>query len=876
MTRTRANSSSLARQFAGLTATLAAAAILLISGASWLWIDRLQQDAARLLAQREANAHANQVRDTLVAIYQRLREIAAGPLLQSALTDSVGREAYLAPYLGGVQSVNGVRVELLLVDFQGGELGRNGDARFSPEERDRLMRALRDGRDEILQTRRPQGDEVLMALPVRYQRTGTVEGAVWARLSAGHLLRDPGYRLLTTAEAAGTGGATSAPRLARVALPPPLSGLELHVASEGGLPVLQDRLVAPATGVALTALLLMVCLALVGRHLARRLTADLGSLERFAETAAARSFGSARAPETGPAEVASLARSLNRMLEQLNRQHASEQDAAREQLNLLATCIANLNDIVMVTDADPAQGTGQRIRFVNEAFARQTGYTSDEVIGRTPHFLQGPLTERAELDRIRAALKAWMPVRADLTNYRKDGSQYRVEMEIGPVKDATGEVKHWVAVERDVTARHEAAQTRAALEAQVREAQKVEAIGTLAAGIAHDFNNILAAVLGNLQLARQDISEDRSPTDRLEQIERSAKRARKLVDQILTYSRRQDGALRQAPEDLKALVDEVVSLLRATIPARVRLHSIPCDLPVVVHGDGVAIEQVLMNLGTNAWQALQGEPGDVTFGLAVVDVDAAGAPTLRGSAAQVPALSMRLPLAAGAYGLVWVADTGCGMDEATRARMFEPFFSTRSMAGGTGLGLSVVQGIVRAHAGAIEVDSTPGAGSVFQVFLPLSTSVQPAVADALPAVPTGSGQRILCIDDDPLVIAMLESLLGMWRYDVKAVIDAAEGLAALRQAPDHWDLVITDLNMPGLSGFDVLAQARSLRPDLPVVLTSGYISEEVQDDARRAGAFTVLRKEHLPEELASLVLQALQSGGAAKADRRAPPVTGAL
>lgn len=123
---------------------------------------------------------------------------------------------------------------------------------------------------------------------------------------------------------------------------------------------------------------------------------------------------------------------------------------------------------------------------------------------------------------------------------------------------------------------------------------------------------------------------------------------------------------------------------------------------------------------------------------------------------------------------------------------------------------------------------------------------------------------------------MLESLLGMWRYDVKAVIDAAEGLAALRQAPDHWDLVITDLNMPGLSGFDVLAQARSLRPDLPVVLTSGYISEEVQDDARRAGAFTVLRKEHLPEELASLVLQALQSGGAAKADRRAPPVTGAL
>jgi PAS domain S-box-containing protein len=858
MSVARANASSLARQFAGLTAAMAIVATLLISAASWWWIDRLQHDAARLLAQREANARADQVRDTLAAIHQRLREIASGPLLQTALTDSLGRDAYLAPYLGGVQAVNGVRVELLLVDFQGAELGRNGDVAFSAEDRELLMRSLRQGRDEALQVAGADGDDIILALAVRYQRTGTVEGAVWARVQAAQLLRDSGYRLLTRGAAAAAADAT----LAAVTLAPPLAGLQLVVAREGRPPDLQDRLVAPATGVALTALLLMAGLALLGRHLARRLTADLDALERFAGTAAAQSFGTARAPETGAREVASLARSLNTMLEQLNRQHASEQDAAREQLNLLATCIANLNDVVMVTDVDPAQGTGQRIKFVNEAFTRQTGYTPDEVIGRTPHFLQGPQTDRAELDRIRAALIAWEPVRASVTNYRKDGSHYRVEMEIVPVKDAAGEVRHWVAVERDITARHEAEQTQAVLEAQVREAQKLEAIGTLAAGIAHDFNNILAAVLGNLELARQDLDRGTPPRSRLEQIERSAKRARKLVDQILTYSRRQDGTLRHANEDLKALVEEVISLLRATIPARVRLTSIPCDLPVTIKADAVAIEQVLMNLGTNAWQALQGQPGDVTFGVTVVDIDAAGAPTPRVAVDRAPALPLRLSLPAGAYSVVWVADTGCGMDEATKARIYEPFFSTRSKVGGTGLGLSVVQGIVRAHGGAIEVTSAPGAGSVFFVLLPLSTEAVAAAPADLPATPAGRGQRVLCIDDDPLVIAMLGYLLDGWGYQVKAVLDAAEAMQALRAAPDAWDLVITDLNMPEHSGLDVLAQARALRPDLPIILTSGHISEDVQDQASRAGAFDVLRKEHLPEELGGVVARALQAHAA--------------
>ncbi len=873
--------SSLARQFAGSAAALAAVAVLLIAAGSWWWIDRLHQESARTLAQRDVELRAAQVADTLVLIDERLREVAASPLLQTALTDSFGREAYLLPYLGSIQTINAVPVELLLVDFQGRELGRNGDVTIDAGERAQLLQMLREGRSGAVLLPGTDGDDMLFAVMVEYRRTGTVEGALWARLPAKRLLRDGGYLLLTgraaRQEALPAGADTSGGRKSanadtrsRIALPPALDSLDLAVQREKPVATVSNGRTTSSLAVAATALLLMLVVAWVGQRLARRLTADLRELQQFASTVAARSFGNERAPETGAAEVASLARSLNRMLDQLNQQHDTLQDAARQQLHLLGTCIANLNDVVMITEAEAHGKEGHRIVFVNEAFTRLTGYTREEVIGKDPRLLQGALTERAEIDRIAAALRNWQPVRAELVNYRKDGSRFWVELEILPVKDASGRVTHWVSVERDVTERREAADTQAALEAQVREAQKAEAIGTLAAGIAHDFNNILAAVLGNLALARQELAQGRPATDRLAQIERSASRARGLVEQILSYSRRQDGTLHRVPQDLKGLLAETVSLLRATVPARVQLNSQMCEQPVVVIGDGVALEQVLMNLGTNAWQALQGSTGDVTFGIDTVEIAAGAVPTLTAMATRrggpaLPTLLQfpQLPqLTTGPYAWLWVADDGCGMDAATQARVFEPFFTTKAVGAGTGLGLSVVQGIVRAHGGAIALCSTPGSGTVFHVVLPLSTVTPLPSAAAVPvaAVSTGQGQQVLYVDDDDVMVAVAAGLLEHWGYRVTALRSATEALAAVRADPQRYSLVITDYNMPELSGMELLTALRQLRVDLPVVLTSGYVAEDTRAEALAAGAYAVLRKENLQDELAAMAAQALQPG----------------
>ena len=854
---------SLARQFAGATAALAATAVMLVAAVSWWWIDRLHQESARELGRRDVELRAAQIRDTLVVIDERLHELARSPLLQSALTDSFGREAYLLPYLGSIQAVNGLPIEVLLVDFQGRELGRNGATHFSDDEQKLLRGLLTGGRPEAVSVATAAGSDVLFSIPVLYARTGTIEGAIWARLRTDRLLRDPGYRLVT----GGTAAAGAAPRsepgsplVARVELPAVLSGLDFAVLRDE--PIREAEASRNASGVAMAAmtLLLIAAAATFGRYLARRLTADLRALQQFAGNVAERGFGTATAPETGAAEVAGLAKSLNRMLARLNQQHENLQDAARQQLHLLAACIANLNDVVMITEPERGE-QGHRIIFVNEAFTRLTGYSSDEVLGKSPRLLQGPLTDRAELDRIAAALASWQPVRAEVVNYRKDRSEFRVEMDIVPVKDETGHVTHWVSVERDVTSRHAAAERQAALEAQIREAQKTEAIGTLAAGIAHDFNNILAAILGNLALARQDLSEGQPAAPRLDQIERSARRARSLIEQILSYSRRQDGNLQRAPLDLKSLLAETMSLLRATVPAGVKLQSAVCDEPAVVIGDSVALEQVLMNLGTNAWHALDGGKGEVTYGIDTLALGSDGTASTRGRppAAPAPALPTMPPLPSGLYAHVWVADDGCGMDPATQTRIFEPFFTTKPAGRGTGLGLSVVQGIVRAHGGAIGVVSAPGAGTVFHLLLPLGQGMLPADAAQSDKAPErGSGQRVLYVDDDEVMLSVAEGLLAHWGYRVTVMRDASEAIAAVRDAPATYDLVVTDFNMPGLSGVDVLLELHALRADLPVVLVSGYLAEETRSEAVAAGAFAVLRKEHLHEELAPVTARALQ------------------
>jgi signal transduction histidine kinase/ActR/RegA family two-component response regulator len=415
-------------------------------------------------------------------------------------------------------------------------------------------------------------------------------------------------------------------------------------------------------------------------------------------------------------------------------------------------------------------------------------------------------------------------------------------------RDEQGKPLRAVGTHSDLSDRKQAEERRVQLEAQLREAQKMEAIGTLAGGVAHDFNNVLAGILGNVELASQDVGEHHPARANLEQIRRASLRARNLVQQILAFSRRQPQLLVSQP--LRPLVEESLTLLRATLPSSVQLHITLDDDPLHVQADATQIQQVLMNLCTNSWHALQASSGRIEIGLESVEPGE---------------LQMPADLPSGRLAHLWVGDDGCGMDAATQARIFEPFFTTKPVGQGTGLGLAVVHGIVTAHGGAIRVESAPSRGSRFHIYLPradAATETQRPVRTAAQP-PRGNGQHVLYVDDDELMVVTVQSLLQRAGYRVSTLTDGRAAVEAVRAEPGAFDLIVTDFNMPGFSGVDVVREVARIRPDLPVTISSGYISDELRGQARSLGVRGLLHKENTVEELAALVHRVLSTRPAA-------------
>ena len=482
--------------------------------------------------------------------------------------------------------------------------------------------------------------------------------------------------------------------------------------------------------------------------------------------------------------------------------------------------------------------------FVNPKLQQLLGYRADEMLGRpfsdfmddgghTP--IEGPGRQQPAL-RLR----------------RRDGSDLWATLSTSAITDADGRHAGVLAMVTDVTERHQAEARRAVLEAQLRQSQKMEAIGTLAGGIAHDFNNILAAILGNVALLRQDLGTDHAALDRLAQIGQAGDRARSLVQQIVAFSRSQPQALVVQP--LRPLLEETMALLRSTLPTLVELEARFSDVPLHIGADATQFQQVLMNLCTNAWHALRGSTGRIVIGLDAVVVDAEMAQRLDG-------LAGLTGLTPGPHAHVWVADDGCGMDEATRQRAFEPFFTTKPVGQGTGLGLSVVHGIVASHHGAITLRSAPGEGSSFDMYFPLAEPVAaPPPPAAAPAVAPGRGEHVLYVDDDAVMGLMVESLLQRSGYRVTCLADPREALARLRADAGIFDVVVTDFNMPELSGLDLARELRGIRPGLPVIVTSGYVSDSLRAEVQRAGVRYVMQKEYTLEQLGGVVQRALAEG----------------
>jgi PAS domain S-box-containing protein len=452
---------------------------------------------------------------------------------------------------------------------------------------------------------------------------------------------------------------------------------------------------------------------------------------------------------------------------------------------------------------------------------------------------------------VESRLRAGRADQRDLRLRRADGGALWATVSMSPILDEAGRYAGALAMVTDISARRQAEEQRALLEGQLLQSQKMEAIGTLAGGIAHDFNNITAAILGNLALGRAVLTPALAAEARLDQIQAAAERGRSLVQQIAAFSRRQGPERTRQP--LKPLLEEAVRLLRTALPTRVSLRWQSADDSLVVLADATQLQQVLMNLCTNAWHAMHEGTGHVDIGLQSVTLDAATAP------------AWTLP--PGRYARIRVSDDGCGMDDATRARIFEPFFTTKPVGQGTGLGLSVVHGIVSAHGGAIRVESAPGHGSTFDILLPQAEGLDlPDVAAHPPASPPeppprGRGQHVLYVDDDPVVLAMVDGLLVHLGYRVTSMTDARLGLVRALDSQDPVDVVVTDYNMPEMSGLAFAALLHEQRPTLPVLLTSGYVAETLRAEAQQVGVRHVMQKEYTLEQLAPLLHRVLSPEG---------------
>ncbi len=498
---------------------------------------------------------------------------------------------------------------------------------------------------------------------------------------------------------------------------------------------------------------------------------------------------------------------------------------------LLATALNHAGEAVAITDA-----TG-RIVYVNRAFEEITGYSRHEVHGQNPRLLKSGRHDALfyrELWTTIAAGRAW---RGRIQNRRKDGSLYTENSCITPLRDERGETTHFVAVKRDIT--HELE-----LEEQLVQSRKMEAVGRLAGGIAHDFNNILQVITGNVAMAAMEAPAGHPVHASLDEISRASERAVNLVQQLLAFSRREE--LRLRPVELGSLVVETARMLRRLIGEDIALELPPAPGPLPVLGDPGRIEQVLLNLCVNARDAMP-DGGRLTIESELVDLDEQ---YCRDHPEARP----------GRHVVVAVSDDGCGIPKEIQHRIFEPFFSTKEVGRGTGLGLATVYAIVRQHGGFINLYSEIGFGTTFRFYLPAApeaAAAEAAIATPAQALLRGAGETILLAEDDEQVLAIATRVLAQAGYRVLTARDGDEALALHETHAGPIHLAILDVVMPHRNGRQTHDELRRRDPALPVLFATGYSYHHLQDGL--VGQQLVLRKPFTPRELLGQVRAAMDT-----------------
>ncbi|HNR33732.1 MAG TPA: PAS domain S-box protein [Candidatus Hydrogenedentes bacterium] len=507
-----------------------------------------------------------------------------------------------------------------------------------------------------------------------------------------------------------------------------------------------------------------------------------------------------------------------------------------EERRRLAMAIEQSGEAVVITDADGI------IQYVNPAFKSLTGYAPSEAVGKKTNILKSGKHDQAFYRRLWDTLArdgAWT---GHFVNRRKDGSFYEEECTISSVRNGNNTVTNYIALKHDVTA-------KITMERQLRHAQKMETVGSLAGRIAHDFNNILALILGHGEMALRRLSEEDPLRMNVERIVKAGNRGANMVKQIMTFSRQVEQDRR--PVAIHTIVAEALDFLRATLPATIVLRENVRDCGVIL-ADPTQVHQVVINLCTNAFQAIGMAPGTVEVGL---DEHTISTGFIADAGTPPP----------GAYVCLTVRDTGCGMDPSIIPHIFDPFFSTKKPGEGTGLGLASVHGIVTSHGGAIMVRSEVGMGTTFEVYFPQMEGAPALSAPTSLSVTPGS-EHILFVDDDTELAVLYRNALEEVGYVVTVCTNSQDALRLFQEQAGSFDIVVTDQVMPHLTGMELSWEIRSIRPECPIILLTGYMQGISRDAARAAGITDSLNKP-LPTSVLASAIRRIMEKDAESPDR---------
>ncbi|HOV72480.1 MAG TPA: PAS domain S-box protein [Candidatus Hydrogenedentes bacterium] len=521
------------------------------------------------------------------------------------------------------------------------------------------------------------------------------------------------------------------------------------------------------------------------------------------------------------------------------------EDALRESENRYRLLAENVTDVIWTMNFD------LQFTYMSPSVTQMQGYTVEEALARR-------LEDYLSASSMAAVQKAFQeelviersgnadPKRSrvlELQQRCKDGRMIWTEVTVSFLRDQNGSATGIVGVTRDITQRKNDEQERSRLEAQIQHTQKLESLGVLAGGIAHDFNNLLMGILGYAGLVLRELPPDTKMYQRIQQIEQAGQRAADLAKQLLAYSGRGKFVIESI--DLGKLVQEMAQFIEAGISRKAVLrYNFAPDLPAI-EGDATQIRQVVMNLITNASDAIGDNVGVISISTGVMEV----------THEYLSQTYLDDSLAGGLYIFLEVSDTGCGMDEATKARIFDPFFTTKFV--GRGLGLAATLGIIRSHHGAIKVYSEPGAGATFKVLFPAAKQMAettPSIVDA--TAWKGSGV-ILVIDDEPIVRDVAAHTLEPLGFNTILACDGQEGAEMFERHCSEIVLVLLDMTMPRLSGTETYERIRAIRPDVPVILSSGYNEQDTVARFSREGLAGFIQKPYQPRELIVKVKQVL-------------------